>query len=127
MPNINEWCYCNCISTSDPDDLTPTVECGCGENHCRLYRDTVIHWRDKHWLLECAFRAAVEQQFIIIESRPNQGFTLTSPLVPELMTEADSMEEALVNTADVLATIVKHYRETKKPFPSLPAQSPSAP
>ena len=33
--------------------------CGCGEHDVRLYRDdNIVHWRGKHWLAICAFKAA---------------------------------------------------------------------
>jgi hypothetical protein len=35
--------------------------CGCGEKHCRLYRDVVIHWEGKHWRLGCAFHETLRR------------------------------------------------------------------
>ena len=53
---------CDCDWVADEDTKT----CGCGEKHCRLYRDNVIHWDGVHWLYPCALKAAIEK----MESRP---------------------------------------------------------
>jgi len=52
-----EWETCDCSETLN--DVFNTKLCGCGENHCRIYRDRVIHWLDNHWRLECAFDHAI--------------------------------------------------------------------
>ena len=55
MTNI-VWCECNWMAP----EVEVTPVCGCGDATCvcRLYRDHVIHWRGKHWKIECAFRQA---------------------------------------------------------------------
>lgn len=51
-----EWEHCECAWMDIPDaDLL----CGCGQHITRPYRDTVVHWRGKHWTLTCAFGYAV--------------------------------------------------------------------
>ncbi len=52
--SIDQFEYCNCVS----DDIIK--KCGCGKEHCRMYRDTVIHWEGEHWLIECAFKDVVK-------------------------------------------------------------------
>ena len=52
-----EWETCDC--SRDFERFGEIEPCGCGERHCRLYRDRVIHWLDKHWRLECAFDHAI--------------------------------------------------------------------
>ncbi len=54
-----EWEVCDC-RPKDLTDFTKSKMCGCGENHCRLYRDKVIHWISKHWRIECAFDYAAK-------------------------------------------------------------------
>lgn len=50
------WCECDWM---DPEvEATPACGCGAPSCVCRLYRDHVIHWRGKHWKIECAFRQA---------------------------------------------------------------------
>ncbi len=55
----NNWIYCDCDWL---DTGAPTTKCaGSCESDCRLYRDEVIHWRDGHWHLVCAFRHALRE------------------------------------------------------------------
>lgn len=39
------------------------------------------------------------------------GFTVTSPLLPELVTEGDTVEEALTNVRDALTAVVEAYED----------------
>lgn len=55
LPEI-AYCECNIFGPAVGD--IANALCGCGERHLRLYRDDVIHWRGKHWGLQCAFRFA---------------------------------------------------------------------
>lgn len=50
--------YCDCNMFDPAIEDVANALCGCGKQHLRLYRDDVIHWRGKHWSLECAFRFA---------------------------------------------------------------------
>lgn len=52
----HEWEHCICSWSGSEGAERP---CGCGEEEVRLYRDTVVHWQDKHWRIGCAFKAAV--------------------------------------------------------------------
>jgi antitoxin HicB len=46
------------------------------------------------------------------------GFTVTSPLLPELLTEGDSAEEALANVKDALSAVIEIYHDTGRRLPS---------
>jgi antitoxin HicB len=50
--------------------------------------------------------------------QPEGGFTVTSPVLPELITEGDTLEEAHVNVADVLAAAIEIYKEQGRPLPT---------
>jgi antitoxin HicB len=39
--------------------------------------------------------------------QPEGGYTVTSPLLPELITEGDTLEEALANVDDALAATIE--------------------
>jgi antitoxin HicB len=54
---------------------------------------------------------------LIFEPQPEGGYTVTSPLLPELITEGDSVEDALENVQDALAAVVEIYRETGRSRP----------
>lgn len=55
---------------------------------------------------------------LVFEPQPEGGYTVTSPLLPELITEGDSMEDALENVPDALAAVIEIYRETGKNLPA---------
>ena len=58
---------------------------------------------------------------LIFEPQPEGGFTVTSPLLPELITEGDSVEDAMENVRDALAAVIEIYQETGRTLPtSLP-------
>ena len=43
---------------------------------------------------------------------------MTSPLLPELITEGDTLEEANANVADALAAVAELYEEFGKAWPA---------
>jgi antitoxin HicB len=55
---------------------------------------------------------------LVFEPQPEGGYTVTSPLLPELITEGDSVEDALENVRDALAAVVEIYREAGRDLPS---------
>jgi antitoxin HicB len=63
---------------------------------------------------------------LLLEPQPEGGFTVTSPLLPELVTEGDSVEDALDNVRDALAAVLEAYQELGRPLPpNLIDQPPS--
>jgi antitoxin HicB len=54
---------------------------------------------------------------LVFEPQPEGGFTVTSPLLPELLTEGDSVEDALDNVRDALAAVLELYQDLGKPLP----------
>lgn len=54
---------------------------------------------------------------LLLEPQPEGGFTVTSPLLPELVTEGDSIEDALENVRDALAAVLELYAEFNRPLP----------
>ncbi len=55
---------------------------------------------------------------LVFESQPEGGFTVTSPLLPGLVTEGDTMEEALANVGDAMAALVEAYEDLGRPLPA---------
>lgn len=55
---------------------------------------------------------------LVLEPQPEGGYTITCPLLPELITEADTMEEVYGNVADALAAIIEAYKDLQKPLPA---------
>ena len=54
---------------------------------------------------------------LILTPQPEGGFTVTSPLLPELVTEGDSVEEAVINAQDALAAVVEAYQDLGRSLP----------
>jgi len=54
---------------------------------------------------------------LVLTIQPEGGYTVTSPALPELVTEGDSVEEALANVRDALATAVELYEDAGKKDP----------
>jgi len=54
---------------------------------------------------------------LVLTPQPEGGYTVTSPLLPELITEGDSVEEALGNVKDALTAVVEAYRDLGRPLP----------
>ena len=57
---------------------------------------------------------------LILAPQLDGGFTVTSPVLPELLTEGDTAEEALANVQDALDAVIEIYQDLQKPLP-LPA------
>jgi antitoxin HicB len=55
---------------------------------------------------------------LVLAPQPEGGYTITSPLLPELVTEGDTVEEALDNVKDALAAVVETYQDLGRQLPS---------
>jgi len=65
---------------------------------------------------------------LVLEPQPEGGYTVTSPLLPELVTEGDTVEDALGNVRDALAAVIEAYQEMGWPLPpGLVISDPIAP
>ena len=62
---------------------------------------------------------------LVLEPQPEGGCTVTSPLLPELVTEGDTLDEALVNVKDALLAVIEAYEDLGRPLPRN-AQIPDA-
>ena len=54
---------------------------------------------------------------LIMTPQPEGGYTVTSPLVPELITEGDTIDDTLDNVRDALAAVIELYAELGRPLP----------
>lgn len=54
---------------------------------------------------------------LVLEPQPEGGYTITCPVLPELITEADSMDQVNVNVADALTAIIEAYEDLGRPLP----------
>jgi antitoxin HicB len=55
---------------------------------------------------------------LIFEPQPEGGYTVTSPAIPELLTEGDTVDDALENVRDAFAAVLEIYRDLGKPLPA---------
>jgi antitoxin HicB len=61
------------------------------------------------------------------EPQPEGGYTVTSPLLPELLTEGDTVEEAMDNVEDAFEVVLQIYEDEQRELPAalfVPADMP---
>jgi antitoxin HicB len=54
---------------------------------------------------------------LIFEPQSEGGYTVTCPILPELITEGETVAGALVNVQDALAAIIEAYEDLGRPLP----------
>jgi antitoxin HicB len=55
---------------------------------------------------------------LVLTPQPEGGYIITSPLLPELVTEGDTIEEALENVRDALLATIEAYEDMGQPLPA---------
>lgn len=55
---------------------------------------------------------------LLFSPQPEGGFTVTSPVLPELVTEGDTLDEAYANAQDALAAVVELYSDEGRALPA---------
>lgn len=63
------------------------------------------------------------QQFyklpLVLDPQPEGGWTITCPVLPELVTEADTWEEINPKVTDALGSVLEIIRSTGMPMPDV--------
>ena len=54
---------------------------------------------------------------LILTPQPEGGYTVTSPLLPELLTEGDTADEALHNVKDAMVAVIEAYEDLGRSLP----------
>ena len=54
---------------------------------------------------------------LVFTPQPEGGYTVTSPAIPELITEGDTLEEAQRNVQDALEAVKEIYSEERRTLP----------
>lgn len=67
--------------------------------------------------MESANRVIKAKILLVLDPQPEGGYTVTSPLLPELITEGDTMSEALANVEDAFCAVVEIYQDRGRPLP----------
>nr|VFJ45041.1 MAG: antitoxin HicB [Candidatus Kentron sp. FM]VFJ71960.1 MAG: antitoxin HicB [Candidatus Kentron sp. FM] len=55
---------------------------------------------------------------LMLAPQPEGGFTVTSPLLPELVTEGDTIEAVLANVQDAVQAVIEAYQDLGRSLPS---------
>lgn len=63
---------------------------------------------------------------LVLTPQPEGGFTVTSPVLPELVTEGDCLEEVLANVRDAVQAVLEIYQDRGQPLPTNLRQDPEA-
>ncbi len=61
---------------------------------------------------------------LLLHLQSEGGYTVTSPVLPELVTEGDTVEEVLDNVRDALRAVVEMYEDLGRPLPRNLHQDP---
>ena len=54
---------------------------------------------------------------LLLTPQAEGSYTVTSPLLPELVAEGDAIAEALENVTDALAAVAEIYQDQGRPLP----------
>ena len=55
---------------------------------------------------------------LVFTPQPEGGYTVHSPVLPELLTEGDTLEEAQANVRDAFEAVIELYAEQGRALPS---------
>ena len=61
---------------------------------------------------------------LVLTPQEEGGYTVTSPDLPELVTEGDSVCDALENAKDALSAVIELYEDLGRPLPESTLLSP---
>jgi len=67
--------------------------------------------------------SAIYKLPLVLDPQPEGGFTVTCPVLPELITEGDTPQEALENVGDALSALLDAYKQLNRPIPSILKQA----
>ena len=63
---------------------------------------------------------------LVLTAQPEGGYMVTSPVLPELATEGDTVQEAVDNVRDAIEAVIEIYEDLKKPLPANLRQDPGS-
>lgn len=61
---------------------------------------------------------------LVLAPQPEGGYTVTSPVLPELVTEGDTLDEAIEHVRDALKAVIEAYEDLGKSLPVNLRQDP---
>jgi antitoxin HicB len=63
---------------------------------------------------------------LLLSPQPDGGYTVSSPVLPELITEGDTPDDVMRHVRDALAAVLELYEDTGRPLPVNLQQDPQA-
>ncbi len=54
---------------------------------------------------------------LVLEPQPQGGYTVTSPPLPKLLTEGDTLDDVFANVKDALLAVIEAYEDQGNPLP----------
>ena len=54
---------------------------------------------------------------LLMDPQPEGGWTITCPILPRLITEADTLDEISVNVSDAFEAVVEIYEDLNQSIP----------
>ena len=69
------------------------------------------------WSPEVIYDMTLYKLPLVLDPQPEGGYVVTCPLVPELLTEGDTVEEALHHANDALEAVIEGYEALGRPLP----------
>lgn len=61
---------------------------------------------------------------LVLTAQPEGGYTVTSPVLPELVTEGDTLDEVMTNAQDALEAVIEIYEYQGRALPADLLQDP---
>lgn len=62
---------------------------------------------------------------LVLTPQPEGGYLVTSPIFPELVSEGDTIDEAVRNAEDALKATIELYEDLGRPVPTNVSQDPT--
>lgn len=56
---------------------------------------------------------------LVLAPQPEGGWTITCPILPGLITEADTVDEISVNVSDAIEALIEGYEYLGQPLPDV--------
>ncbi len=56
---------------------------------------------------------------LVLEPQPEGGWTITCPILRGLVTEADTVDEIILNVTDAVEALIEGYEELNLPLPEV--------
>lgn len=69
--------------------------------------------------------SAVYKLPLVLTPQPEGGFTVTCPLLPELVSEGDTVADALENASDAVAALIEAFHDLGRPLPAVLQPTPA--